>query len=130
VNSNQRTSKQVILFFLFSISLNYIANPTLTDNLILGFQDAQEKKKNTTKLKAHIVSLFEAGMTKTTSAHKFGMARQTVSRIIAQFSERQTVVLAPKLGKPWKTGDQDLFQLGKLLKANPQTLRQLNGNHC
>jgi hypothetical protein len=59
-------------------------------------------------------------MIKTIIARKFGMVRQTVSGIVAQFSERQMVVLAPKPGKPWKTDDQNLCQLGKLLEANPQ----------
>ncbi|PLW32600.1 hypothetical protein PCASD_13044 [Puccinia coronata f. sp. avenae] len=48
-------------------------------------------------------------MIKTTIARKFGMVRQTISGIVARFSEQQTVVSAPKPGKPWKTDDQNLY---------------------
>jgi transposase len=76
------------------------------------------KKHPSTKLKACIVGLSEAGMSHGAIARKFGMVRQTISGIIARFSKRRTVESAPKPGRPRKTGKQDLLQLANLLKQN------------
>jgi transposase len=80
----------------------------------------RRKKHPLTKLKACIVGLSEAGMTQGAIARKFGIVRQTVSGIIARFSEQRTVELAPKPGRPRKTSKRGLRQLANLLEQNPR----------